>query len=140
LPVALRWIKTASFRPPTRTAFDSAELHAILGDGRATFDSITLTGDAFSLDGSGTLELQGSRELDLRLSPSLGRDERRVPLLSEAVREARSRVVDVHITGPSSSPTIRPEPLPGVWTRAGEAIKKVGERRETRKQAEAGPR
>jgi hypothetical protein len=140
LPIALRWIKTTSFRPPTRTAFDSAELHATLGDGRATFDRITLTGDALSLDGAGTLELQGSRELDLRLSPRYGRDERRVPVLGEVVREASSRVVDVHITGPSNAPTVRPEPLPGVWTRAGEALRRAGERRETRRTNEANPR
>lgn len=132
LPLALRWVKAANLRPLSKTAFDAAELHATISDGRAAFDTIAFRGDAFSLFGSGTVELQGDRELDLRLTPHYGRDERRIPLVGDALREVSSRAVALHVTGPLSSPAIRPEPLPDFVTPLGEYMRRLGERRAAR--------
>jgi hypothetical protein len=128
LPLPLRWAKVANFRPPTRTAFDSAELAFRLEGGEARLDTIRLTGDAVSLAGGGTIKLQGDRDVDIRLSPAYGRDERRVPLVSNVMREATGRVFDIHVTGPLSGPTIRPEPLPDVMTRTGQAVRRFTDR------------
>jgi hypothetical protein len=126
---AIRWAKVPNFRPPTKTAFDSAEVRATIGEGLLTFDSIKFTGDAVSLMGHGTMKLQGQRELDLRLSPLFGRDERRLPLVSDAMREASGRVFDLHVTGPLSSPKVDPEALPDVMSRASEVVRRRAERR-----------
>jgi hypothetical protein len=129
LPVPLRWVKVPNFRPPTRTAFDAAEVGVLIQNGEAILDPIKLTGDAFSLNGSGTAKLQGERELDLRFSPAYGRDERNVPILSTAMREASGRMFDLRVTGPLANPTIRPEPLPDVLTRASQAMRRLAPER-----------
>lgn len=128
LPMALRWTKVASFRPPTKTAFDAAEVQLTLDGGQAQLSSIKFTGDAFSLVGSGTVNLFGDQELNLRLQPLYGRSERPLPLVGPAMREATGRVVDIHVTGPLSSPKIDPEPLPDVLTRASGAFRRLTER------------
>lgn len=128
LPMALRWTKVASFRPPTKTAFDSAEVQLSLDGGQAVLNSIKFTGDAFSLIGSGTVSLLGDRELNLRLQPLYGRSERPLPVVGPAMREATGRVVDIRVTGPLSSPKIDPEPLPDVLTRASGAIRRLSDR------------
>ena len=135
LPMALRWVKVPNFRPPTKTAFDRVEVGILIGDGQARLEPVKLTGDAFSLSGMGTVQLQGDQRIDMRLSPAIGRDERRVPVVSDVVREASGRVFDLHVSGPLESPTIRPEPLPDVWTRAGQAVRRMAERREDRQEA-----
>ncbi len=131
LPQALRWMKVGNFRPPTKTAFDTAEFHATLGDGRANFDRISFIGDAFTLTGAGTVQLQGDRLLDLHLSPRYGRDERRLPLIGDAMREASTRMFDLHVTGPMATPTILPVPL-DVLTRASDAFRGRRTERATR--------
>jgi hypothetical protein len=129
LPLAIRWVKVPNFRRPTSTAFDSAEVHATIADGKATLDPIKFTGDAISLRGSGTLNLQGQRELDLHLSPLYGRDERRLPWVSDAMREASGRVFDLHVTGPLASPKVDPEALPDIVSRATQVVRRRAERR-----------
>jgi hypothetical protein len=128
LPMALRWTKVANFRPPTETAFDSAEVQLTVGGGQAVLDRIKFTGDAFSLIGSGTVRLLGDQELDLRLHPLYGRSERPLPLVGPVMREATGRVVDIHVTGPLASPRVDPEPLPDVLTRASGALRRLSDR------------
>jgi hypothetical protein len=129
LPVLLRFVKAANFHLPTRTAFHSANLGLKIQNGIATFDPIKFTGDAFSLQGSGTLDLVGNQEIDLHLSPLYGSDAIHVPLLSDAMREASGKVFDIHVSGPAYAPTIRPEPLPAVLPRVGEAFRRNAERK-----------
>jgi hypothetical protein len=135
LPLPLRWVKVSNLSQPTKTAFDAAEIRGTLGDGRLNLDTLRFTGDAISLEGNGTVKLQGDRELDLRLMPRYGRNERRVPLVSDWVadplRDFWSKVLDLHVTGPLASPRITPEPLPDVFSRATEAARRRSERRET---------
>lgn len=133
LPMALRWAKVPNLSSPTRTAFDAAEIRGSVGGGRLSLDLLRFTGDAISLEGSGTVKLQNDRELDLHLMPRYGRHERRLPLVSDWVtdplRDIGSKVLDLHVTGRLSSPKITPEPLPDVLSRAGEAARSRSERR-----------
>lgn len=129
LPLMLRWVKVPNFQRPTKTAFDAVELGLLIRNGDVVLDPVKLSGDAISLVGSGTLALQGDRQLDLRLSPVYGRDERPVPILGPVLREATGQLFDVHVTGPLASPAIKPEPLPDVLTRAGRAARRLAERR-----------
>lgn len=138
LPMPLRWVKVPNLSPPTPTAFDAAEMHGAIAGGRMTLDLLRFTGDAISLEGSGTVKLQNDRELDLHLVPRYGRNERRVPLVSDWVadplRDFSGRVLDLHVTGPLSSPKITPEPLPDVLSRAAEVARRRGERRSADRQ------
>ena len=130
LPLPLRWVKVPNFRPPTRTAFDSVEVAFQIDSGEALLNPVKFTGDAISLAGSGTVKLEGERAVNLRLSPLYGRNERRVPIVSDVMREASGRVFDLHVTGPLESPTVRPEPLPDVLTRTSQAVRRFSDRRE----------
>jgi hypothetical protein len=134
LPFLLRWVKVPNFSRPTKTAFNAAELGLKIQNGIVLFDTIKFTGDAFSLQGSGTLDLAGDQELDLHLSPLYGRDDLHVPLLSDVMREVTGRFFDIHVSGPAPAPTVRPEPLPSVLPPLGDAFRRraEGEGREMR--------
>ena len=97
--------------PADRTAFDSAEVSVRVEDGLAYLDPIRLSGDAISLLGRGTMDFRG--QLDLRLRILYGRGGFRIPLLSDAVREAGGQIVDLRVNGPASYPLFRSEVLPG---------------------------
>ena len=122
LPVMLRLVKFLNLSPATKTAFDAARVTIGVQDGRATLDPIQFTGDAFSLRGAGTLDLQG--DLDLRLRVLYGRDKWHVPVLSDAMREASGRIFDIHVTGSPAFPQFRSEVLP----QAGQMVRSVGAR------------
>ncbi|RUL88673.1 AsmA-like C-terminal region-containing protein [Tautonia sociabilis] len=115
LPVALRFVKVLNTldiaAPGDATAFDSAEVSVRIENGLAYLDPIRLSGDAISLRGGGTMDLRG--QLDLRLRLVYGRDGLRIPLLSDAFREAGGQIADIRVTGPASFPLFRPEVLPG---------------------------
>lgn len=125
LPIVLRLVKLSNRRAATKAAFDSADVGISIETGRATLSPIKFTGDAFSLQGSGTLDLGGDQEMDLRLVPLYGRDDWHIPLVSDAVREASGKLFDIHVFGPIGSPSIRTEPLPVVMPRASQAVKKL---------------
>jgi hypothetical protein len=132
LPLALQLLKVLHLSPATKTAFDSAHVSFTVQDGLGTLNPIKFIGDAFSLQGSGTIDPLGT--LDLTLSAVLyGRtDGRRVPILTDAknmVREATSRVLAVHVHGPATIPKFDAEVLPGPTERAAELFQRIGDRR-----------
>ncbi|MGP0070234.1 MAG: AsmA-like C-terminal region-containing protein [Isosphaeraceae bacterium] len=105
LPVVFR---IASLLNPTRTlsdapkakiktAFDSADVSFTIAHGLSTLDPIKFTGNAFSLQGRGTLDPQGN--LDLRLPVLLGRDRFHIRGLSDLAREAGGQILSVRVTG-----------------------------------------
>jgi hypothetical protein len=112
LPVLLRLFQVLNLSSATKTAFDSAYVRFVIQNGQATLDPIKFTGNAFSLRGSGTATLpQG--DLDLRLSPLYGRDERlHVRGLSDLMREASGQLFVIRVTGPASVPKVSTAPLP----------------------------
>lgn len=97
--------------PPSRTAFDSGDVAFHIQDGRAMVDTIQLSGDAFSLDGRGTVDLTDT-EMDLRLRLLYGRSRPRLGRFNELMREASGGIFDVRVTGTPSFPRITPEALP----------------------------
>jgi hypothetical protein len=94
----------------TKTAFDSADAEFRIQSGETRFDPIKLTGNAFSLRGSGTFSAQG--ELNLGLRVLYGRDEGvRIPGFSDALREFSGQIFQIHVTGTPAFPTFRPVAL-----------------------------
>jgi hypothetical protein len=93
-----------------KTAFDSVDLVFSISHGLWTLDPIKFTGNAFSLQGGGTLDPQSN--LDLRLEPLLGRDRFHIPVVSELSREASRPIVSVHVTGTLSHPDFQVVTLP----------------------------
>src|SRR4051794_34557867 len=99
---------------PAKTAFDSADVYVTIRNGESILDPIKLTGNALSLMGHGTMDVQSN--LNLRLKPLYGRDRLHVPILSDVVREASGQLFVIRIHGPLSYPQAKLETLPGVTT------------------------
>ena len=93
-----------------KTAFDSADVTFTIAHGLSTLDPIKFTGNAFSLEGRGTLDPQAN--LDLRLLVLLGRDRFHIPILTDLAREAGGQIVSVHVTGTPANLNYRLEALP----------------------------
>ncbi len=97
-------------RTPSKTAFDSADVVFTIANGLTTFDPIKFTGNAFSLQGQGTMNPQGN--LDLQLNVLWGRDRLHIPLLSDFTREASTPILIVKVEGTPIYPQFDPKPLP----------------------------
>lgn len=129
LPSFLTFMKVLTLTPVTKTAFDSADVYFKIENGQSLLDPIKFTGDAFSLMGKGTLDVQGA--LDLRLRVLYGRDRMHLAYLSDALREASGQFLVVRVQGTPGYPTFDLEPLPGA--------KALAERRAARIDASATP-
>ena len=121
LPDFLRFIKTLNLSPATKTAFDSAQVGFQINNGQTQFNPIKFQGDAFSLDGEGAMSPRG--ELDVQLKVIYGRDRFRIPILSEAVKEATGQLIQVRVGGTPSYPEFRLDVLPSTF----DALKTLGE-------------
>jgi AsmA-like C-terminal region len=110
LPVALRFMNALKLAKETRTAFDSADLAFRIKYGQTTLDPVHFFGNAFSLDGRGTLDVGG--ELDLKLRILAGRDTWHLPVLSDFTRELSGQILVVRVHGPVGAPTFKPEAIP----------------------------
>jgi hypothetical protein len=103
----------AAPRASGRTAdFDSANVSFTISHGATVFELIKFTGNAFSLQGQGTMDPQAN--LDLRLNVLWGRDRFHVPLLSDVARQASTSLFLVRVQGTPSAPRFYPDPLPQV--------------------------
>jgi uncharacterized protein YhdP len=107
--------------------FDSADVAFTISHGSTVFDPIKFTGNAFSLQGKGTMDPQSN--LDLRLNVLWGRDRFHVPLLSDFAREASTSFFIMHVQGTPSAPQFDPEPLPQ-FTEVFRTLKKNRARRQ----------
>jgi len=112
LPVFLRLVKILNLSGASKTAFDSADVALTVRDGTTYLDPIRFTGDAFSLQGRGTMDVQG--DLDLGLRVLFGRDRWRLPLLNDALREASGLGLVVRVLGTPGFPKFRLVPFPEV--------------------------
>jgi AsmA-like C-terminal region len=110
-------------RTPGKTAFDSADVSFTVTSGMTRLDRIKFTGNAFSLQGAGTLDTQGS--MDLRLNVLWGRDRFHIPLVSDFARRASTPFFIVRIKGTPSNLQRELVSLPPV----SEALKSFGRSR-----------
>ena len=128
LPAAVRFINVVKLAKDTKTAFDSAEVAFTIQDGETKIDPIRLLGNAFSLNGKGTVDVRGEVDLRLRMIP--GHDSIHIPLLSDLTRELSGQIAVVHVHGPAGSPSFKLEPIPGP-SEIGRAMKRNQDIRKT---------
>ncbi len=112
LPVVLRFLKAVSLAENTKTAFDSAEVKAVIRNGDTTLKPVHLTGNTVSLAGDGTLDVRGNLNLKLEIVP--GRDTHHIPILSDVTRELGGLFGVIRVEGPIAAPSAHLEPLPSV--------------------------
>ncbi len=123
LPGFLRLVKILNLSPATKTAFDSADVAFMIQNGETHLVPIKFTGNAFSLMGGGTLDLQGA--LDLRLRVLYGRDKLHLFMVSDALREASGQILVIRVQGTPAFPKFFLEVLP----KASEIAKSFAERK-----------
>ncbi len=137
LPVALRFVnvlrRASLSMKETRTAFDSAEVAFQVHNGDTTLKPVRLVGNAFTLDGEGTLDVRGEIDLKLRILP--GRDSLQIPLISDLTRGVSGQILVVRVHGPVGTPNVKPEPIPA----PGEIFKNYTRRRESKRTSLIGP-
>ena len=131
LPVYLKLFKLVNRAAPTKTAFDSAEVSLNVHNGKTYFEPIRLTGNAFSLLGRGTMDVQG--DLDLRLRVLFGRDKLHLRGVSDLAREASGQFFVVRVSGTPSYPKFELVPLPGPT----DILKSFGRRRDAKDETQA---
>ena len=112
LPVVLRFLNALKLAENTRTAFDSAEVKAVIKGGETTLKPVHLIGNTVSLEGGGKLDVRGNLNLTFELVP--GRDTHHIPILSDVTRELGGLFGAIRVVGPLASPSFRLEPLPSV--------------------------
>jgi len=110
LPVALRFFNVLKLAKEARTAFDTAKVKFRIDNGETTLDAVQLFGNAFSLDGRGSVDVRG--DVDVKLRILAGRDAWHVPLFSDVTRELSGQILVVRVLGPITAPRFRPEALP----------------------------
>ena len=93
-----------------KTAFDSVDLAFSISHGSWNIDPIKFTGNAFSLQGRGTLDPQSN--VDLRLEPMLGRDRFHIRGLSDLTLAASAPILRIRVIGTLAHPDFLVEPLP----------------------------
>jgi hypothetical protein len=138
LPVALRLFNVLgpaglSAKKEAKTAFDSAEVAFRVYNGETTLKPVRLVGNAFTLNGDGTLDVRG--EIDLRLGILPLRDSLKIPLISDLTRGLSPQLLVVRVHGPIAAPAIKAEPIP----LPGEMLKNYKRHQEIRRTGLFGP-
>jgi hypothetical protein len=112
LPVVVALLKVLSVRSPDRTAFTTSDMKFRVQGDDITFDQLDLLGDAVSLYGRGTMNLD--RELDLTFHAIIGRNDLPLPALRQLVGQASEQIMQVHVAGNFENPQITNQPFPRV--------------------------
>lgn len=112
LPVMVQMLKLLSIKTPNATAFTECTGEFHLRGEHVYLDPIKFTGDAISLKGQGEVGLDKSVRLDMHAL--VGRDEIRVPVLSDLVGKASEQLLLIRVDGTLDHPQIRRETLPAV--------------------------
>lgn len=126
LPFFLSLLKFLTLSPATKTAFDSADFVLTVRNGKSYFDRIRLVGDAFSLYGQGTMDVQG--DLDIALRVVYGRERSRLRLIRAAIGEVSEQFLAVQVHGTPSLPKFDLKPFPEVYGGI-KSIGSIGQRR-----------
>jgi hypothetical protein len=76
------------------------------------FDKLNFKGDAITLLGKGQMNLQG--DIQLLFTAVVGRDDIKVPVVSELFTGASQQFLLIHVDGNLQDPRMRKEAFPGL--------------------------
>ncbi len=112
LPVMISLLKILSLRAPDTHAFSMSDIDFRLAGEHIYFDRINFNGDAVSLRGTGEMGLD--KHLQLMFYTVVGRDQWRVPLVSDVLGGASQQLMAIYVDGTLTDPTVRKQALPAV--------------------------
>lgn len=134
LPIIFAILKVLDLSIPERDAFDEARGEFFLVGNRMQLENVRLRSSVLALDGAGTLSLP-DQGVDLKLHYVSPRRWLQVPVLTGLVEGASRELVELHVTGPLSSPRVQPRPLRAI----SEEFDRLFEKRKPRKIQPATP-
>jgi hypothetical protein len=112
LPSMVRLLKLLRVKQPDGTAFSKADIRFTIKDRKVYMNQIEFNGDAISLVGDGAMDFES--KIDLTLSPIVGRNDVKLPVISPILFGASKQAVAVRVKGPLSDPEIHRDVLPEV--------------------------
>ncbi len=128
LPIFLKLIEGLPLKRRRHAGFDAADVSFTIDNGQAMLNLIKITSDTINLQGSGTVSHLGA--LNLQFTPLFGRDERSlVQGANLAIRQIESQLLTIHVGGNVGLPKFQPTFLPGLTQGAGDAFRKLSDRR-----------
>ena len=114
LPMLLDLLKAFGLRVPDKTAFEQAKVGFEIDGPQARITELELVGNAFSLSGQGTLNLDGSN-LNLDFTATWGRLRQVMPWgFSELSRLASAQLLKMKVRGKVGDVKFEKELVPGV--------------------------
>ena len=112
VPVMWALLDVLSIREPDRTAFDQAQMEFRINGENLDFQKIELNGNAISLIGQGTVNLD--REVDLDFYSMVGRNRWKIPVLTNLYQAGSRQVWWVEVDGTLDDPKTNHQILPGL--------------------------
>jgi hypothetical protein len=128
LPILLAILNVLRMAPPEDSVVHGAEAQFYIVGNRITFDDLALRGGVLALVGSGTMSIP-DQAVDLRLVNMGSHHISRIPVLADFVEGASREIVELRVTGPLSSPSVRAQPLRGLT----DELRKLFQRKPKRK-------
>ena len=110
LPKVLALLKTLNVGRTDRSAFDSSNINFLINGQDIDFERIELVGDAISLIGNGSINLD--QDIDLNFYSVVGRNKVRIPLLNELYHAGSQRILWITVDGTVSDPKMHRQVLP----------------------------
>lgn len=112
LPVMIALLKVLGDPEPDQSAFSTSDIDFQIHGGHVYLTDITFDGDAFSLEGEGMVDFDGSIQLTFRTN--MGRREWQVPLVREVFGRVSEEIMQIHVGGTLQAPIRYREPFPGL--------------------------
>lgn len=112
VPVIVALLNVLRIKEPDRTAFDQAQMDFTVNGENFDFQKIELNGDAISLIGQGTLNLDSEVELDFYTV--MGRNRWFIPVLTKLYQAGSKQVWWIEVDGTLDNPQTKHQILPGL--------------------------
>ena len=103
-------LKIVSARAPDANAFDKSDIKFRIQGEHVYLDRIDFNGDAISLRGTGDMGLD--KTISLEFYAVLGRDEFRIPFVSDVFGGASQGLLKIYVGGTLAHPDVRKQALP----------------------------
>lgn len=112
VPVVLALLNVLRIKEPDRTAFDQGQMEFTVRGENIDFQKIELNGDAISLIGQGSVNLNS--EVDLDFYTMVGRNRWSIPVLTKLYHAGSQQVWWVEVDGTLGNPKTSHQVLPGL--------------------------
>lgn len=126
LPVMLALLRIASLREPKDSVFSAADIRCRIVGPYVYFDQLDFRGEAMSVRGSGSMNLQ--QEIALEFYTVVGQDRFRVPGIDQLLGGTAQQLLQIRVDGSLQDPRTTREILPLVSDALQQLFKDLGGR------------